>query len=382
MTPEFLTGLLAERRPGVVVSGVQVLDESSGSANRLRLRLTYESACRRRPPDRTLPQAQSPGLRLSPGDVRQRGAHLPGRRAGARRGDAGDLRPGLRRGPVALHAADDRPALRAGRPGRSRPDTRHPRGDPLAADDARAAARRLLGQPAPRRGPELARPPTGLPEHAVLAGDRAAPDRAAPVPGPPRGDRRPDLLGRGPDLARAGPHAGCRRHRSAHRAPRRRPRRQCLLPRRRPGRPAGLAAGPAGLLGAGRHLPAHLGPGRRPARGARARPAGLLPRRARGPWRGRPHAGRGLGEVPPERPVRGAHVVHHARTACTPTMPSSSTSRGACGQGRSWTPSGPWASDRGGVRGRTAASSTRGRSSAGPGSAGRRTGAGASPGMR
>jgi hypothetical protein len=43
VTPEFLTGLLADRRPGVVVSGVQVLDESSGSANRLRLRLTYES---------------------------------------------------------------------------------------------------------------------------------------------------------------------------------------------------------------------------------------------------------------------------------------------------------------------------------------------------
>src|SRR3954468_3274887 len=43
VTPELLTGLLAERRPGVVVSGVQLLDESSGSANRLRLRLTYAS---------------------------------------------------------------------------------------------------------------------------------------------------------------------------------------------------------------------------------------------------------------------------------------------------------------------------------------------------
>jgi hypothetical protein len=41
VTPELLTGLLAERRPGVVVRDVRVLDESSGSANRLRLRLSY-----------------------------------------------------------------------------------------------------------------------------------------------------------------------------------------------------------------------------------------------------------------------------------------------------------------------------------------------------
>jgi aminoglycoside phosphotransferase (APT) family kinase protein len=41
VSTELLTGLLAQRRPGAVVSTVQVLDESSGSANRLRLRLTY-----------------------------------------------------------------------------------------------------------------------------------------------------------------------------------------------------------------------------------------------------------------------------------------------------------------------------------------------------
>jgi aminoglycoside phosphotransferase (APT) family kinase protein len=41
VTPELLTGLLAQRRAGVVVQDVAVLDESSGSANRLRLRLTY-----------------------------------------------------------------------------------------------------------------------------------------------------------------------------------------------------------------------------------------------------------------------------------------------------------------------------------------------------
>ncbi len=41
VTPQLLTGLLAQRHPGVVVEGVEVLDESSGSANRLRLRLTH-----------------------------------------------------------------------------------------------------------------------------------------------------------------------------------------------------------------------------------------------------------------------------------------------------------------------------------------------------
>src|SRR5947209_19841975 len=41
VTPEFLTELLAQRRPGVRVAAVEVLDESSGSANRLRLRVTY-----------------------------------------------------------------------------------------------------------------------------------------------------------------------------------------------------------------------------------------------------------------------------------------------------------------------------------------------------
>lgn len=41
VTAEFLTELLAQRRPGVRVAAVEVLDESSGSANRLRLRVTY-----------------------------------------------------------------------------------------------------------------------------------------------------------------------------------------------------------------------------------------------------------------------------------------------------------------------------------------------------
>lgn len=41
VTPAFLTELLARRRPGVRVADVEVLDESSGSANRLRLRVAY-----------------------------------------------------------------------------------------------------------------------------------------------------------------------------------------------------------------------------------------------------------------------------------------------------------------------------------------------------
>lgn len=39
--PEMLTRLLASERPGVVVDGVDVLDDSSGSANRLRLAVRY-----------------------------------------------------------------------------------------------------------------------------------------------------------------------------------------------------------------------------------------------------------------------------------------------------------------------------------------------------
>lgn len=41
VTPALLTGLLGRFRPGVVVRHVRVVDDSSGSANRLRLRLTY-----------------------------------------------------------------------------------------------------------------------------------------------------------------------------------------------------------------------------------------------------------------------------------------------------------------------------------------------------
>jgi len=41
VTPTFLTRLLSGQRPGVEVTSVAVLDDSSGSANRLRLRLGY-----------------------------------------------------------------------------------------------------------------------------------------------------------------------------------------------------------------------------------------------------------------------------------------------------------------------------------------------------
>ncbi|HZP30609.1 MAG TPA: aminoglycoside phosphotransferase family protein [Acidimicrobiia bacterium] len=45
VTPERIGALLAAVRPGVVVDAVDVLDESSGSANRLRLRLRYRPGC-------------------------------------------------------------------------------------------------------------------------------------------------------------------------------------------------------------------------------------------------------------------------------------------------------------------------------------------------
>ena len=290
---------------GVAVTDVEVLDETAGSANRMRLRLTYAEATSALPEvmflKRNLADFSFPAEMYST-EVRIYRDVLPG---------LGIEQPAV----YAIEAADDdvaftilmedlgtRPGARVGYV----LDPTTARRGRQPAGHAVPAAHRLVGRrPAHRRAP-VGDTGHDQPADAVLGADRAAPGSPPPRAGPPGPARRRRPLAGGRLVDGVRPADRSQRLDGAHVAARRRARQQRVLRRRRSGRAARLAALPAGLLGARCGVPPHLRARRRRSSGQRARAARGLPRAPRG-WRC-------IACRPPTRP--GSSTASTRSTAC------------------------------------------------------------------